>query len=84
MPNCDKLLEKARRAPTNLRFTEVCQLAECYGFAFERQRGSHVQYLRPGYPKRLTLQPDKHGKAKPYQVRQVLDIIDELTKQGGL
>lgn len=30
----DKLLEKAKNAPNNFRFTEICQLAECYGFEF--------------------------------------------------
>ncbi len=32
MPNCDTLLQEARRNPKNVRFRDVCALAECYGF----------------------------------------------------
>jgi hypothetical protein len=65
MPNCDTLLNHARQRPNNVRFRELCQLAECYGFTFARQRGSHVQYKRPGYPLTMNFQEDKGGKAKP-------------------
>lgn len=47
MPRCEKLLEKARASSTNIRFAELCQLAECYGFTFVRQKGSHKIYKSP-------------------------------------
>lgn len=78
MANCDKLLEKARRSPANLRFDELCQLAECYGFVQARTKGSHRIYKRPGWRGVLTFQDDK-GKAKPYQVRQLLQVIESIS-----
>jgi hypothetical protein len=33
-------------------------------------------YSRPGTPEIIDLQPDK-GKAKTYQVRQILDLIEK-------
>ena len=76
MGKCDKLLAKASRNPSGLRFTELCQLAECAGFELSRQRGSHRIFRHRGLGRTLSLQ-DFQGQAKPYQVRQVLAIIPE-------
>ena len=35
MGNRRKLLQKARNSPSNLRFTEICKLAEDYGWVFK-------------------------------------------------
>ena len=80
MPKCDKLLERARNSPADLRFTEVCQLAECYGFVLDRQGGSHRIYKRPRWPHVMNFQNWK-GKAKPYQVRQLLNAIDLILEE---
>jgi predicted RNA binding protein YcfA (HicA-like mRNA interferase family) len=77
MPKCDKLLERARKSPANVRFTEICQLAECYGFVFVRQEGSHRIYKRDGWPRLMNFQ-DHNGKAVTYQVRQLLNAIDDI------
>ncbi len=83
MPNCDKLLKKAQNSPSNLRFEELCQLAECYGFTFKGQIGtSHRKYQRPGYKSVMNFQ-DEHGKAKDYQVRQLLAAMEILGKSNG-
>lgn len=79
MANCDKLLQKARESPAGLRFEEACQLAECYGFDFSRQKGSHRIYKCPGRKEFFNLQPDKSGKAKSLQVKQILDIIADTS-----
>ena len=52
-------------------------MAECHGFLFDRQRGSHRMYKRPGYPKVMNFQDD-NGKAKPYQVKQLLLAIQTI------
>jgi hypothetical protein len=80
MPNCLKLLEQARNSPSNLRFTELCQLAECHGFVLARQSSSHRLYK---YPRRIGImnfQSDS-GKAKAYQVKQLLVAIEELEEK---
>lgn len=82
MPKCDKLLEKAKNSPNNLRFNELCKLAECYGWVFDRQNGtSHAIYLHPALgntPGSLMNFQDDSGKAKRGQIRQLLNAIQEL------
>jgi predicted RNA binding protein YcfA (HicA-like mRNA interferase family) len=84
MSKCDKLLKKAQNSPNNLHFEDICYLAECYGFEFKGQRGSHRQYKRPGHNELMNYQ-SIHGKAKPNEVKQLLNAIEELAKpdEGG-
>ena len=72
----DKLLEQARHSPQSLSFKELQQLAEAAGFRLKRIRGSHHVYTRKGTAEILNLQP-KGRMAKPYQVRQVVGLIDK-------
>lgn len=60
----------------NLRFADLLRLAEAFGFELRRQRGSHHILLHPAVPEALNLQPDKGGQAKPYQVRQLVDLVE--------
>lgn len=78
MPDCGKLLERAKNNPNGMRFAEACQLAECYGFVLTQQRGSHRMFSRPDYPRLINVQDD-NGMAKGYQVRQLLRIVEELS-----
>jgi hypothetical protein len=78
MAGRDKLLNKARTSPGNLRFEEICQLAEEYGFEFKRQGGSsHRIYKHPNVFKLMNFQ-NVNGMAKAYQVKQLLNAIDNL------
>jgi hypothetical protein len=58
----------------NLRFADVRAVLLALGFN-ERVRGSHHIYSRDGVTEILNLQPRQGGQAKPYQVRQVRDVI---------
>jgi hypothetical protein len=88
MSDCATLLKKARGSPGGLRFVEATELAECWGFVHRVPKGqkrsgtSHKIYKRPGYMRMLNFQPQKDGKAKTYQVRQLLVAIDELQELG--
>jgi hypothetical protein len=79
---CNDLVEKARASASNLRFAEAEALARCLGFVLRDRKGkanaSHRYFTRPGYPEVINLQPDRSGKAKAYQVRQILRIYDDL------
>lgn len=77
MARCAKLLDKAANSPKNLRFEDLCALAECYGWVFQRQCGSHHIYMHPGIDSLMNFQP-RNGKAKPTQVKQLLDAIEEI------
>lgn len=78
MPNVEKLLEKIQSNPNGVRFEDLARVCNHY-FGEPRQQGtSHMVYRMPwrGDP-RVNIQND-HGKAKPYQVKQVLAAIRKL------
>jgi len=79
MSRFSKLYNKAKNAPGNLRFTDLCALAELAGFRFNRSAGSHRLYEHPS-GMMMNFQ-DRDGKAKPYQVKQLLDFIDLNNRQ---
>lgn len=70
-----RLLQLARINPAGLRFSDLCRLAEAFGFLFQRQRGSHRIYAHDGLRQIMNFQNDR-GSAKAYQVRQLLDCVD--------
>ena len=74
--NRRKLLERARNNPREVRFSDLVVLAEAFGYEPRGGRGSHRVYRHPTIPERLNLPPDKHGKAKEYQVKQLLEVVD--------
>ncbi|MGQ0570110.1 MAG: type II toxin-antitoxin system HicA family toxin [Armatimonadota bacterium] len=67
-----------RAGPANVLFRDLCRLVEHVGYVERRRAGSHRIY-RHGTRSELpliNLQEGSAGKAKPYQVRQVLAIVD--------
>jgi hypothetical protein len=78
MGKCEKLLLQALSGSQNLRFEDLCALAECYGFALRRGGGtSHRVFKRPGYFRILNFQ-NARGQAKPYQVNDLLNALRDL------
>ena len=72
-----------RRNPTGVRFADLDHVCDHY-FGSARQQGtSHRIYKTPwlGDP-RVNIQKSKGGKAKPYQVRQVLRAIEKLAEDS--
>jgi hypothetical protein len=67
----------------NIRFEELRSLLAALGFE-ERVRGSHHIYTRPGVEEIVNLQPRDGGLAKPYQVRQVRNMIVKYNLAGDL
>jgi len=63
------------RSDSNIRFADLKNLIYTLGFVFKGQSGSHAGYYHPGIHARISIQPTKDGKAKPYQVKQLRDII---------
>ena len=70
-----KLLERILYAASdaNISFTQMCQLLKKLGFE-ERIRGSHHIFSKDGVEEIINLQ-SKGSKAKPYQVKQVRNLI---------
>ena len=80
MADIASILELMRRNPKGVRFSDLKKVCEFY-FGSPRQEGtSHCIYKTPwpGNP-RVNIQSHK-GKAKAYQVRQVLLAIELLEK----
>lgn len=78
-----KKIEAAMRAnPRGVRFGDLMKLCEHHFGPPRRTGGSHAVFRTPwpGDP-RVNIQDD-HGRAKPYQVRQVLAAIDKLEEQS--
>jgi hypothetical protein len=77
MPPVAKVVAAMRANPRNVRYTELAKVCEHYFGPPRNSGGSHAVFRTPwpGDP-RVNIQNDK-GKAKPYQVRQVLAAIDK-------
>lgn len=75
MGKYEKLLTRIvhGKSDAEIAFADLCNLLERLGFAV-RIRGSHHMYRKEGIKEKINLQKEG-GKAKPYQVRQVRDII---------
>jgi hypothetical protein len=78
MSRVEDLVARMQAGPKGIRFADLCRVCERY-FGDPRQTGgSHRVYKTPwqGDP-RVNIQDDR-GKAKAYQVKQVLKAIVRL------
>ena len=75
MSKYDKLFSLILRGTSdaNISFDDLRQLVIWLGFD-ERTRGSHHLFRKTGIEEKINLQREG-SKAKPYQVRQVRNII---------
>lgn len=78
MANTDDILTQMRAHPKGVRFSDLCKVCDAYFGEARKSGSSHRIYRTPwqGDP-RVNIQNAK-GKAKPYQVRQVLAAIARL------
>jgi len=59
---------------TNIRFDELRSLLIKLGFT-ERIKGSHHIFVKKDIVEIINIQPQSDGKSKPYQVKQIREII---------
>jgi hypothetical protein len=82
MGKIDNILKGMGKSPQSVRFSDLAKVCFHY-FGEPRNKGtSHHVYKTPwpGDP-RVNIQKGKNGKAKTYQVRQVLAAINKLREQ---
>jgi hypothetical protein len=82
MSKIEKTLKEMEKAPQNVRFSDLAKVCSHY-FGEARNKGtSHHVYKTPwqGDP-RVNIQKGKDGKAKAYQVKQVLTAIKKLEEE---
>jgi hypothetical protein len=72
-----KLIQKIRNNPRDVRFDDACKVAEAIGFAAKGGKGDHNSFSRTGEPVGLNFQKRGGGKIKPYQARQLIEMIDK-------
>lgn len=73
--NRKRLLQKILMGSQNVRFNDLVSLIEALGFGLDRVNGSHHIFKHPDVQELVNLQ-DVRGEAKPYQVRQVVELIE--------
>ena len=78
MASIEAIVARMKRNPKGIRFGELCRVCDHYFGDARRKGSSHRVYRTPwiGDP-RVNIQ-DSKGKAKAYQVRQVLKAIDRM------
>jgi len=75
-----KLFQKILSGSKNIKFQEAVGCAEMFGFQLDRISGSHHIFVHPDIPELINLQNVK-GKAKPYQIKQLIQIIERFDLQ---
>ena len=78
MSNLDKVLKRVLggRSDNNIPFDDLRNLLVRLEFT-ERVKGDHHIFTKSGVREILNLQPRQDGKAKPYQVKQVRDVLQD-------
>jgi hypothetical protein len=84
MTKIDDILAQMKRNPKNVRFTDLCKVCDNFFGESRHSSSSHRIYKTPwhGDP-RINIQNYK-GKAKAYQVNQVLLALEKLEVDGGI
>lgn len=77
MTRIDKLYERLLANPkATISFREFEKLLRVFGFEHDRTKGSHAIWVHPALQRPFPVQPS--GKdAKPYQVREFLELVEE-------
>lgn len=74
--NKERLFEELKKNPKDIRFERLCKIVESFGFRFRGGKGSHRIYIRDGIKELLNFQ-NVSGKAKPYQVKEFIKIVEK-------
>jgi len=84
MAKIDDILAQMKRNPKGVRFADLCKVYENFFGEPRKSASSHRIYKTPwqGDP-RINIQNQK-GKAKAYQVKQVLLALEKLEVSRGI
>ena len=84
MTEIDDILLQMKRNPKDVRFTDLCKVCDNFFGEPRQSASSHRIYKTPwqGDP-RINIQNHK-GKAKAYQVKEVLLALEKLEVDRGI
>ena len=71
-----RVLQKIVDGSINIRFADMVNLVEGFGFHLSRVKGSHHIFIHPEISEPVNLQ-DVKGDAKPYQVKQFIKLVEK-------
>ena len=74
MSSVDKIIDKMKRQPNDIRPDEAEKVLNAYGYKLVRHRGSHKQYLNKDTGKLTTIQQEN-----PLKKVYVIDILNRIT-----
>jgi predicted RNA binding protein YcfA (HicA-like mRNA interferase family) len=74
--NRRRLLLRILNGSRNVGSSDFVNLIEGFGFRLSRVRGSHQIFVHAGIPELVNSQ-NVGGQVKPYQVRQVLKLVEQ-------
>ena len=78
MTKREKLLERLRRNPNNVRFDQIRKLLEEESFGLQRVTGSHHVFKKDNV---IFVVPVHQNRVKSVYVKRLIDIIDEYGKR---
>ena len=76
MTKTDKKNQKIRNNLNNIKFQDFVTWLEDNGFVLDPISGSHHIFVHPDIETPINAQKKKNGKAKAYQIRQAIKLID--------
>ncbi len=76
MSQFEKLISKilSGTSDKNIDFDDLCKLLAKLGFESRIKESHHIFYMQ-NVSEIINLQPSRENKSKPYQVKQVRDLI---------
>ena len=81
MTKQDKLIRRLLSQPKDFTWAELVRLLNSVGYQLDRKgktSGSRVAFWRQGYPPINLHRPHPGNVLKPYQIRQVSEILRNL------
>jgi len=83
MGETEEIIKQMKQNPNDVRFADLCKVCDLYFGQARQKSSSHRIYKTPwqGDP-RVNIQNQK-GKAKAYQVKQVLKAIERMEVDHG-
>ncbi len=74
MTKRDKLLERLKNSPNNVKFTDIRKLLELEGFILDRITGSHHIFQKDDM---VFVIPVNSNRVKSIYVKRVIELIEE-------
>lgn len=76
------IFKKLLSGSKNVSFSDFVYCIKLFGFKLDRTKGSHHIFINPKIRELINIQNVK-GKAKPYQIRQFMKIVEQYNLKIG-